>query len=186
MPSNRLFPPLPELPLVDFACLRSFPFRDESSEPSVQPRSSTSSRTVKRIRSQAPTPSPTQTEHHQLPSGEAPKEETFALPPTVIDTLCTTIDGSFPWTAFAAEHNLDPTTLRAHINQQIFFPILSSSPSPIRELAARAENYRIVRSAVAAHISTRELSEARELREYEKMRDKERWQARKKAFKEEM
>ncbi|KAL8634924.1 MAG: hypothetical protein Q9228_007532, partial [Teloschistes exilis] len=188
MPANRLFPPLPkELPIVDFACLRklSCQEQDDSSDLSDPPDPPTSSgytrHCSKRVRIQGPTPPSTKSGDHH-----SPDETSFAIPPAVIDALCATINETFPWASFAAEHNLDPTTLQTHINQQILFPILSSSPSPIHELAARAENYRIVRSAVAARLTAAELDEARELRDYEKMRDKERWQARKQAFKREL
>ncbi|KAI4197578.1 MAG: hypothetical protein LQ350_005811, partial [Teloschistes chrysophthalmus] len=199
MPTSRLFPPLPkELPVVDFACIRKRSFQDDSSDLSDLPDSPTSSETIrttrstrhrsKRIRIQGPTPSSTKSGDHHSPLYETPDETSFALPQVAIDALCATINETFPWASFAAEHNLDPTTLRTHINQQILFPILStSSPSsPYHELVARAENYRIVRRAIAARLTTAELDEARELRDYEKMRDKERWQARKQEFRAEL
>ncbi|KAL8684835.1 MAG: hypothetical protein Q9218_008113, partial [Villophora microphyllina] len=178
MPANSLFPPLPKnLPHLDYAFLSSLSCRDDSSDLSDPPDFPTFSKTakplghtpngVKRKRTQGPTPSSSQSNKHQSLSCEV-ASETLTLPPPAIDALCKTINESFPWTTFAAEHNLDPTTLRTHINTQILFPILSSSLSHLEELSNRAENYRIVRSAIAQHLTDRELDEARDLREYEK------------------
>ncbi|KAL8700810.1 MAG: hypothetical protein Q9201_005244 [Fulgogasparrea decipioides] len=55
-----------------------------------------------------------------------------------------------------------------------------------RNPLATSENYRVVKQAVLKHMNEQELQEARELRDYEKMRAKEKWQARKAQFKQEL
>ncbi|KAL8731818.1 MAG: hypothetical protein Q9181_004165 [Wetmoreana brouardii] len=153
--------------------------------PSTTKRLKYTSRSAQRTHVQQPTPLSSKSADASSSSSE-PLIEQYAARQASIDAMCKTINETFPWAAFAAEWDLDTEQMRQNINESVLLPICSQSPGHLQELYNRAENYRIVKQAVLKHVNEQELQEARELRDYEKMRAKEKWQARKAQFKQEL
>lgn len=194
MSSDCRFPSLSDgVPTQDFtpSCLSCD--REGSSELS-EPPSPTLSDTLRNLgniqssteRNHLQQITPASSQCFDVPSPSETLKERFAGQEALIDAMCQKLDETFPWVDFAAEHSVDPEQLRNWFNETILLPICSQSPGHLQELCRRAENYRIIRDAISEHMSTKDLQEARELRDYEKLRAKEIWRARKSQFKREL
>ncbi|KAL8949631.1 MAG: hypothetical protein Q9222_004276 [Ikaeria aurantiellina] len=126
--------------------------------------------------------------HNQDNGGSTPAPSQPKLPwsAQTIDHMVKTIETTFPWELFATHHSIDVQSLRQTVAEVILFPLCMESSEQLQDFNNRVERYQKCQKALRKFWTRQERREARELRDYEKSKAKEAWQAKKKRYWEEM
>ncbi|KAL8934415.1 MAG: hypothetical protein Q9216_005925 [Gyalolechia sp. 2 TL-2023] len=100
--------------------------------------------------------------------------------------LVQTMESTFPWEEFGAQHGISAEILRSAIRELVVTPICLRAEGRLQEFFDRVQQYHLARKEYHKHVSRQEREEARDLRAYEKLRSKETWKEQKAQLKKEL
>ncbi|KAL8935557.1 MAG: hypothetical protein Q9211_004640 [Gyalolechia sp. 1 TL-2023] len=100
--------------------------------------------------------------------------------------LVQTIESTFPWEAFGAQHGISVELLRSAIRELVITPICLRSEGRLQEFFDRVQQYALARKEYHKYVSRQEREEAQDLREHDKLKSKEAWKEKKALLKEKL
>ncbi|KAL8997714.1 MAG: hypothetical protein Q9188_006260 [Gyalolechia gomerana] len=100
--------------------------------------------------------------------------------------LVQTMESTFPWEEFGARHGISVEFLRSALRELVVTPLCLSSEDRLQDFFDRVQQYDLARKEYHKHVSRQEREEARDLREYNKLKLKEAWKEKKAILKKEL